>query len=298
MSLAAIFNAVSAQCTAELQAQDWGSSRRPDLALPAMLFGPAGKTSKGAAPQIAWVFGNERFEVARKPYVPRSEAGDQPRFLKTGWQTFEVHLWAVCNFIGPVQSSGSGQGALSFTGPGGAQFDARAGIVPTLTANAAFAIAFIQILTAGAVGVATFRYSLDGGVTYSGPVTTGANIQLGTTGVFVSFFTPGTARPSFSVGDLFQFSINANQISDYDTCETLVNSFISAVNAQLYGGYLLGSGSWSGQDGSELTQMGKEYTLMLEIATPVTEVGAAPAALAKVTSTDQFDILGSTTTHP
>lgn len=60
--------------------------------------------------------------------------------------------------------------------------------------------AVIKIIQGGAVGTATFKYSLDSGATYTAPITTAATVSLGATNLTAAF--SGT----FSTGDLYAFS--------------------------------------------------------------------------------------------
>lgn len=57
----------------------------------------------------------------------------------------------------------------------------------------------IKMIAGGAVGVATYQYSLDGGSTYSGTATTSASVTLGSSGISVAF--AGT----FSASTTYQF---------------------------------------------------------------------------------------------
>jgi hypothetical protein len=50
-----------------------------------------------------------------------------------------------------------------------------------------------EILTAGERGVATFRWTIDGGAHWNGPLATGESVALGETGLTVTF-QPGTYR--------------------------------------------------------------------------------------------------------
>jgi hypothetical protein len=77
-----------------------------------------------------------------------------------------------------------------------------------------------EILTPGAPGVATFRWSQDGGASWSGELTTGASVALGTTGVSAAFtdasYAAGAvpAPPTLVAGNLI--TITAVSVPDGD----------------------------------------------------------------------------------
>lgn len=78
--------------------------------------------------------------------------------------------------------------------------------------NASYSVV-IDILSTGEPGVGTFRYSVDGGTTYSSTVTlpsSGATYALGSTGVSIAFSSgPDGAGTSFVLGDSYRFSLAA-----------------------------------------------------------------------------------------
>lgn len=75
----------------------------------------------------------------------------------------------------------------------------------------------VKIVTGGALGAGTFRYSLDGGDTYfpdaTGEITipSGGKYHMGETGVFLTF-----ASATYVAGDLFSFSATAPSYSTSD----------------------------------------------------------------------------------
>ena len=287
-ALAEIYNAVNAYHLLALQALDWGSTYRPDLVLPSYAYGPAGKVAKASAPQVAWVFGEEKFGPPVAIRGVRTEYGIQRRPIHTRWMSVQVHIWAPKNVYSPVKRLGSMQGHLSFSGTPVA--------VP-------FAVVQLLVTTAGPVTgmgpFAQFTYSLDGGATFSGPVAAGPGpVVLGASGITVTFAVAGGGN-GLALNDAFEFVAYGQQIADYSTGETMMEAFVAAVRYMLSGSYELGEGSWSGQSGDELTQMGSEYVLPVKIRTPVSEINLpADTALAKISSIQQTDQIGSTITIP
>lgn len=80
------------------------------------------------------------------------------------------------------------------------------------TPNVSLSNIIIIITTSGELGTAVFKYSLDGGLTYTSGVAVPASpgaYTLSTTGIIVTFVSgPVGAGTSFIVGDQFNFAIN------------------------------------------------------------------------------------------
>lgn len=94
----------------------------------------------------------------------------------------------------------------------------------------------IQIVTTGALGTATFKYSSDGGSTWLGPLPTAASVSLGTTGLVATFANVTYSSASWSWGayvshlhqDNGQFTIN--EADNCDVNGTATNVYDSRVN--------------------------------------------------------------------
>lgn len=68
----------------------------------------------------------------------------------------------------------------------------------------------VEILTSGAIGTATFKYSLDGGQTWSKAITTAATYAVPGTGITLAFTNAGeNPEESFIDGDTFTFATTA-----------------------------------------------------------------------------------------
>lgn len=85
--------------------------------------------------------------------------------------------------LGVVSHTGSGSGTVTPSG------------TPSLNA-----LVLIKIVAGGGVGVATFRYSLDGGLSWFGPIVTGGGVLVINTGMTLAF--SGT----FVAADIYSFS--------------------------------------------------------------------------------------------
>lgn len=85
----------------------------------------------------------------------------------------------------------------------------------------------IELLQAGALNTATFRYSLDGGDTWSEEITTpsAGTYVLAGTGITLTFTEHTTPADSFDVGDAYGFKTTAPGAS--------VNNITDAINAVL-----------------------------------------------------------------
>lgn len=110
-------------------------------------------------------------------------------------------------------AAAQGLGVVVETGTGAGSAAIGTGVVSLSgTPTAALPKVLIIITTAGELGTAVFKYSLDGGTTFTTgqtvPATTGA-YTLGATGVVVTFVPgPSGAGTSFAVGDQFSFALN------------------------------------------------------------------------------------------
>lgn len=118
---------------------------------------------------------------------------------KTKEELLDQELLAIRG-IGWVRKTGFGEGDLALTGTATVEYDVA-----------------IEITTEGALGVAEFQYSLDGGDTYNGvdtAIPAGGQYALPGTGVTLNFSNgPGDDEDSFAVGDIFYFSINIPTLS-------------------------------------------------------------------------------------
>lgn len=63
---------------------------------------------------------------------------------------------------------------------------------------------------------------------------------------------------------------DGNPEKDLAACEQLLNAVLWATHQVAYGSYEVVDGSWLGQDGEELTQMGRAYLLELQFQVPIT----------------------------
>lgn len=102
--------------------------------------------------------------------------------------------------VGYVSKVGAGEGFIVLSG----------------VASAPYEVA-LKVTAAGSLGVATFRYSLDGGSSYGGvdlAIPGGGNYTLPGTGVVVTFVNgPGEPDLSFQVGDVYRFSLTTPTLS-------------------------------------------------------------------------------------
>jgi hypothetical protein len=120
-------------------------------------------------------------------------------------QTYAIwraRLFAALQGLGLVQPGGTAGGGVA-NGTGSVSLSG--------TPAAAYPSVIISITTAGELGAAAYKYSLDGGSTYSAPATVpgGGTAAIGSTGVTATF-TPGPSGggTSFAVGDTFSFGLN------------------------------------------------------------------------------------------
>lgn len=108
-------------------------------------------------------------------------------------EQWRQRLLGVLKGVGFVTHAGTGAGSLEASG---------------VASQAASVI--VEVLTSGELGAATFRYSLNGGSTWSGTITVPANgaYALGATGCTLTFAAaPADAGTSFVAGDRFTFSL-------------------------------------------------------------------------------------------
>jgi hypothetical protein len=85
----------------------------------------------------------------------------------------------------------------------------------------------VQIVTAGALGTATFKYSSDGGTTWSAALTTAATVSLGTTGMVATFASITYPSPAWVFGAFVAHYHQNNatyQMQQADSCSNNVTS--------------------------------------------------------------------------
>ena len=109
---------------------------------------------------------------------------------------FRALFLAALQGIGFIAKTGTGTGSLGASGN------------PTVAASVV-----VELLGAGELGVATFRYSLDGGVTWAGTgilVPANGSYAMAGTGVTLKFaIGPAGSGTSFKVGDRYAFALSA-----------------------------------------------------------------------------------------
>jgi hypothetical protein len=81
----------------------------------------------------------------------------------------------------------------------------------------------------------------------------------------------------------------ASPDQDLAAAEQLVNDVLWATHQEAYGSYEVVGGTWLGQDGEELTQLGRAYLLELQFQVPIT----APAPTTQTIETT--DVQGGMT---
>jgi len=89
----------------------------------------------------------------------------------------------------------------------------------------------LNITTAGTLGTSRFRYSTNGGTSWTGPLATGASVALGTTGMVASFAAANYASTAWAWGALVSNYHDANAsftINVADNCRSSVTA--SGVN--------------------------------------------------------------------
>ncbi len=90
----------------------------------------------------------------------------------------------------------------------------------------------LEMLSTGIVGVATYRYSLDGGNNYSGTLVTAAGISLGSSGIALTLADGGGPTTGYIDGDLFTFTTNAPGYSATDLGNALTGFQNSSIRVR------------------------------------------------------------------